>query len=131
DSFPEDTFWPAQYKMLKTLEEEGVIFSAIHVDKSVEHENAPTRKPRTGLLSKYFNEEYDLANSYVIGDRSTDVELARNLGAKAIFLGHEPLEEVALVTKSWDDIYEFLRLPSRKATVERNTSETEIKISLN
>lgn len=130
-SFPEETFWPAQYKMLKTLEEEGVIFSAIHVDKSFEHENAPTRKPRTGMLGQYMNGEYDLANSYVIGDRKTDVELAKNLGSKAIYLGTESFDEAALSASSWDEIYEFLRLPARKASVERNTSETEIKISLN
>ena len=131
DSFPEETFWPAQYKMLKTLEEEGVIFSAIHVDRSFEHENAPTRKPRTGMLNQYMTEAYDLANSYVIGDRQTDVELAKNLGCKAIYIGSQGIEEVALSTSSWDDIYEFLRLPARKASVERNTSETQIKISLN
>jgi imidazoleglycerol-phosphate dehydratase/histidinol-phosphatase len=131
DSFPENTFWPAQYKMLKTLEEEGVIFSAIHVDKSFEQDNAPTRKPRTGLLTEYLTGNYDLAHSYVIGDRSTDIELAKNLGTQAIFLGSAPMEEAALVTKSWDDIYEFLRLPARKATVQRNTSETDIKINLN
>lgn len=131
DSFPEKTFWPAQYKMLKTLEEEGVIFSAIHVDRSFEHENAPTRKPRTGMLGQYMNEAYDLANSYVIGDRQTDIELAKNLGSKAIYLGTEGMEEATLSTSSWDEIYEFLRLPARKANVERNTSETQIKISLN
>ncbi|HLT06193.1 MAG TPA: bifunctional histidinol-phosphatase/imidazoleglycerol-phosphate dehydratase HisB [Cyclobacteriaceae bacterium] len=131
DSFPEDTFWPAQYKMLKTLEEEGIIFAAIHVDRSFEYENAPTRKPRTGMLGKYLTGEYDLANSYVIGDRKTDVELAKNLGSKAIFIGKEEMEGVALTTTSWDEIYEFLRLPARKAQVERNTSETKIKISLN
>jgi len=108
-----------------------VIFSAIHVDRSFEHENAPTRKPRTGLLTQYMDGGYDLANSYVIGDRKTDVELAKNLGSKAIYMGKDPQEEVALNTTSWDEIYEFLRLPARKAMVERNTSETEIKISLN
>lgn len=130
-SFPEDTFWPAQYKMLKTLEEEGVIFSAIHVDRSFEHENAPTRKPRTGMLGQYLTGEYDLANSYVIGDRRTDIELAKNLGCKAIYIGTDQWEDAALSTSSWDEIYEFLRLPARKASVERNTSETQIKISLN
>lgn len=130
-SFPEESFWPAQYKMLKTLEEEGVIFSAIHVDRSFEHENAPTRKPRTGMLGQYLTEEYDLANSFVIGDRQTDVELAKNLGSRAIYIGTEVLDQAALSTSSWDEIYEFLRLPARKASVERNTSETQIKISLN
>lgn len=131
DSFPENTFWPAQYKMLKTLEDEGVVFSAIHVDKSFEHENAPTRKPRIGMLSEYLNGDYDMANSYVIGDRITDVELAKNLGAQVIYIGAEVEEQVALSTTSWDEIYGFLRLPARTASVERNTSETEIKISLN
>src|SRR5690606_41956916 len=112
-------------------EEEGVIFSAIHVDRSFEHENAPTRKPRTGMLGQYMTGDYDLANSYVIGDRKTDVELAKNLGSKAIFIGTEVMEEAALSTLSWDEIYEFLRLPARKASVERNTSETQIKISMN
>jgi imidazoleglycerol-phosphate dehydratase/histidinol-phosphatase len=131
DSFPEDTFWPAQYKMLKTLEEEGVIFTAIHVDKTFEHENAPTRKPRTGLLTQYLNGEYDLKQSFVIGDRMTDIQLAKNLGTQAIFIGKETVEEVALSARSWDEIYEFLRLPARKSQVERKTSETEIQISIN
>ncbi|SNS51459.1 imidazoleglycerol-phosphate dehydratase [Belliella buryatensis] len=130
DSFPEDTFWPAQNKMMKTLEGEGIIFSAVHIDKSFEHENLPTRKPRIGMLTAYQNGDYDLANSYVIGDRKTDVQLAKNLGTKSIFIG-EKLEEATFSTKSWDEIYEFLRLPARKATVERKTSETDIKISLN
>jgi len=131
DSFPEDHFWPAQYKMLKTLEEEGVIFSAILIDKSFEHENAPTRKPRTGLLTSYLNGDYDLANSYVIGDRKTDVELAKNLGAKAIFIGKEPMDGTDLVTTTWDEIYAFLKKPARKAVIKRTTSETDINISLN
>src|SRR5690606_11055334 len=105
DSFPEHTFWPAQYKMLKTLEEEGVIFTAILVDKSFEHENAPTRKPRTGLLTEYLTGNYDLSNSFVIGDRKTDIELAKNLGTQATYLGDEPLEEAVLTTRSWDEIY--------------------------
>jgi len=87
DSFPESDFWPAQFKMLKTLEQENVFFRAIHIDKTFEHENAPTRKPGIGMLSEYLNGEYNLAESYVIGDRKTDVQLAKNLGAKAIFIG--------------------------------------------
>jgi imidazoleglycerol-phosphate dehydratase / histidinol-phosphatase len=130
DSFPEKNFWPAQYKMLKTLEQENVFFTAIHVDKSFEHENAPTRKPRTGLLTQYFSEEYDLANSYVIGDRFTDIQLAKNLGAKAIFLG-EPNPDAALSAKDWDEIYSFLKMPHRQAEVKRTTSETDIYIKLN
>ncbi|QDH79666.1 bifunctional histidinol-phosphatase/imidazoleglycerol-phosphate dehydratase HisB [Echinicola soli] len=131
DSFPENTFWPAQYKMLKTLEQEGIIFTAIHIDKTFEHENAPTRKPRTGLLTQYMEGDYDLAHSFVIGDRKTDVQLAKNLGTQAIFIGEEAAEGAALSTTSWDEIYEFLRLPARKGTVERSTSETQIKITVN
>ncbi len=131
ESFPEDTFWPAQYKMLKTLEQEGVVFSAIHIDRSFEHENAPTRKPRIGLLTEYLDGAYDMANSYVIGDRHTDIQLAQNLGAKAIYIGEEKPEGTALNTNSWDEVYEFLRLPERKGSVERSTSETQIKINLN
>ncbi len=130
DSFPEKDFWPAQFKMLKTLEQENVFFKAIHVDKTFEHENAPTRKPRTGLLTQYFSEEYDLANSFVIGDRFTDVQLAKNLGAKAIFIG-DPTPEATLSTKDWDEIYTFLKMPPRQAEVKRTTSETDISIKLN
>ncbi|MFC4874252.1 bifunctional histidinol-phosphatase/imidazoleglycerol-phosphate dehydratase HisB [Negadavirga shengliensis] len=130
-SFPEETFWPAQYKMLKTLEQEGVIFSAIHIDRSFDHENAPTRKPRTGMLTTYLQGDYDLANSYVIGDRQTDIQLAQNLGAKAIYLGEGSAEGAELTTLSWDNIYNFLKLPARKSEVQRNTSETQIHIKLN
>ena len=129
-SFPENTFWPAQFKMLKTLEQENIFFKEIHVDKTFESENAPTRKPNTGLLTAYFSEEYDLANSYVIGDRLTDVKLAENLGAKAIFIG-EKVENATLSTKDWDEIYEFLKMPPRSAEVSRKTSETDIYIKLN
>lgn len=144
ESFPEDTFWPAHNKMLKTLENENVYFSAIHIDRSFPHENLPTRKPATGLLTHYFDgTKYDLANSYVIGDRATDVQLAVNLGAKAIFivdgltnnleegLTSEQKEATKLISNDWDEIYEFLKLPARIATIERNTKETKIKIELN
>lgn len=129
-SFPEDTFWPAQNKMLETLEGEGVNFAAIHIDKTFEKDNAPTRKPRTGLLTQYLTEDYDLPNSYVIGDRKTDVELAKNLGAKAIFMG-ESNPEAALSTTNWDEIYRFLKLPPRMVEVKRTTKETDILIKLN
>jgi imidazoleglycerol-phosphate dehydratase/histidinol-phosphatase len=90
DSFPEDTFWPTHQKMMRTLENENVHFEEVFIDKTFEHENAPTRKPRTGLLGKYIgNEEYDLGNSFVLGDRLTDIQLAINLGAKGIFIGKE------------------------------------------
>jgi len=129
-SFPEKDFWPAQYKMLKTLEQENIFFKAIHVDKTFEHENAMTRKPNIGLLTEYFSEDYDLANSYVIGDRLTDMELAKNLGSKAIFIGVEA-KEAELATNDWDEIYKFLKMPPRTAEVIRKTSETEISIKLN
>ncbi|MCE2708060.1 MAG: bifunctional histidinol-phosphatase/imidazoleglycerol-phosphate dehydratase HisB [Bacteroidota bacterium] len=130
DSFPEKDFWPAQYKMLKTLEQENVHFSAIHIDRSFEHEQAPTRKPRTGMLTSYFSEAYDLENSFVIGDRITDVQLAKNLGSKAIFLGKSQ-EGAAFSAQDWDDIYTYLKLPPRQASVLRKTSETDISIELN
>lgn len=144
DAFPEETFWPAHNKMLRTLENENVVFSAIHIDRSFPHENLPTRKPGTGLLTEYFDaEKYDLANSYVLGDRATDVQLAVNLGAKAVFItdgltnnlidGFTPEQKDAtkLLTNDWDEIYEFLKLPARTASIERNTKETKIKIELN
>ncbi|WP_194774468.1 bifunctional histidinol-phosphatase/imidazoleglycerol-phosphate dehydratase HisB [Pararhodonellum marinum] len=130
DSFPEKDFWPAQYKMLKTLEQEGVIFTAIHIDKSFEHENAPTRKPRTGMLTAYLNGDYDLKNSFVIGDRATDIQLAQNMGAQSIFIG-EPHPDASFSTWDWDEIFTYLKLPARSATISRKTSETDIQISLN
>ncbi|MBT31283.1 MAG: bifunctional histidinol-phosphatase/imidazoleglycerol-phosphate dehydratase [Thalassobius sp.] len=131
DSFPEDTFWPAQNKMLQTFEGEGITFSEILIDKTFEHENAPTRKPRTGLLEKYIKGDYDLANSFVIGDRKTDVELAKNLGTQAIYFSEEPLDTAALCTSDWEKIYNYLKFPERKSSVVRNTSETQISIELN
>lgn len=139
-SFPEDTFWPAQNKMLKTLEGEGITFDDIFIDRSFPEDNAPTRKPRTGMLGKYMNDSYDLQHSYVIGDRLTDVIMAKNLGAKAILLGEddraaeierENLSETCfLITKSWERIYTFLAASERKATVSRKTAETDIFIEL-
>jgi len=134
NSYPEDTFWPAHNKMLTTLKGEGIVFEDEHIDRSFEHENLPTRKPGIGMLGKYFTEEYDLANSFVIGDRITDIKLAQNLGAKAIFIGNQEVDvdhEVALSTTSWSQIYDFLRFPPRKAEVHRVTKETDIYISLN
>ncbi|WP_282016208.1 bifunctional histidinol-phosphatase/imidazoleglycerol-phosphate dehydratase HisB [Marinifilum flexuosum] len=144
DSYPEETFWPAQKKMLKTFSNEGIEFSDICVDRTFPEENSPTRKPGTALLTKYFSEEYDLANSYVIGDRWTDVELAKNLGSKAIFItssgniGDDELTEskndlqarIALATDSWIKIYEYLRLEERTARIVRDTKETQIEIKL-
>lgn len=136
EQYPESVYQPLQDLLLRTLESEGIRFAAIHIDKSFEHENLPTRKPGTAMLTRYFDGSYDLANSYVIGDRLTDVKLAQNLGAKAIFLKNYDnpegwLEHIALVTDNWKDIYEFLRLPARSVVHERNTNETQISIALN
>ena len=141
DSFPENTFWPVHNFILKAFENEGVTFNEICIDRSFPHENLPTRKPRTGMLKKYLEGNYDLENSFVIGDRLTDIELAKNLGAKGIFINNGNLvnelqtkglnKTCVLVTNNWDDIYACVAAPVRKAKVERNTKETEIKIELN
>jgi imidazoleglycerol-phosphate dehydratase/histidinol-phosphatase len=145
DSFPEAHFWLVQNKVIRAFENEGVFFSAVHVDRTFPHENAPTRKPGTGMLTQYFSEEYDLANSFVIGDRITDVQLAKNLGAKAIWMNEgtglgaaeikdaaEALKPViALESTDWAKIYEFLKLGLRTVTHTRTTKETDISISLN
>ena len=145
-SFPEDTFWPTQNFILKAFENESVTFEELFIDRSFPEDNAPTRKPRTGMLTKYLNNsDYDLANSYVIGDRITDVELAKNLGSKAIFIKNEAdlggseisaSEEelknlIALQTTDWKQIYEFLKLDERTASITRKTNETDIFIQLN
>lgn len=145
-SFPEDTFWPVQKFILKALENEGVRFSEIIIDKTFPEDNAETRKPRTGLLTKYLeSDEYDMENSYVIGDRLTDMELAKNLGAKGIFIStHEELgsneiseekenvkQVVVLETEKWKDIYEFLKVKNRTAEISRKTNETDIFIRVN
>ena len=146
ESFPEETFWPTQNFILKAFENESIIFDEIFIDKSFPEENAPTRKPRIGMLTKYSNNlEYDLENSFVIGDRITDVELAKNIGSKAIFIKNEEnlggkeiatsLEElqniITLQTTDWQKIYEFLKLEERTASIKRTTNETDIAITLN
>jgi len=146
-SFPEDTFWPVQNFILKTLENESVVFSNICIDRTFPADNAPTRKPGTGLLTQYFDTElYDLKNSYTIGDRKNDVLLGYNLGAKAIWLNENPglggkeftddenakiQSTVALETTDWEKIYEFLKLGERVAENHRATKETDIKIKIN
>ena len=139
-SFPEDTFWPVHNLVLNTLRNEGVTFDEIFIDRSFPEDNAPTRKPRTGMLTRYLNnEDYDLAGSFVIGDRATDVELAKNLGCKAILLQDDKeclkeknLEDVcALATTDWDRVAEFLFTGERTAEVQRTTKETDIRIRLN
>ena len=141
DSFPEETFWPAQNKMLKAFENEGVTFDDILIDKSFPADNAPTRKPRTGLMGKYMSGDYDLANSFVIGDRLTDIELAKNLGAKGILFNDGSLakelektglaEHCVLVSSDWDNIYACVAAPERTAEVKRTTRETDIFVRLN
>src|SRR5690606_30410852 len=145
ESFPEDTFWPVHNFILKTFENEGVKFNKVVIDKTFAKDNALTRKPNTGLLTEYFTETYDLANSFVIGDRLTDVELAKNLGSKAIFIndntnlgtaeitvkGEELQSFIALETNDWQRIYEFLKLEDRVAEIKRTTNETDIYIKLN
>ncbi|HQU86207.1 MAG TPA: bifunctional histidinol-phosphatase/imidazoleglycerol-phosphate dehydratase HisB [Pyrinomonadaceae bacterium] len=135
ESFPEETFHPVQNFILETLENEGIKFSEILIDRSFAHENLPTRKPQIGMLTKYFSDEYDLENSFVIGDRETDVQLARNLGAKAIFIKNPNFEiaesEEIFVAENWEKIYVFLKLPPRKVSHRRTTKETDILIELN
>ena len=130
-SFPEETFWPAQNKIIQAFENEGVKFSSILIDKSFPEDNAPTRKPRTGLLNAYIYGDYDLQNSFVIGDRETDIELAENLGAKGIFIGEKCSKSTVLTTKNWEDIYSFLKSKPRVASRVRKTNETDIKIDVN
>ena len=142
-SFPEDTFWPTHNFVLKSFENEGVTFDNILIDKSFPADNAPTRKPRTGLLTQYLDgEQYDLANSYVIGDRLTDMELAKNLGAKGLLIANDEAlgaEEaskdldaaIALKTTQWKDIYSFLKLDQRIVVQGRSTHETDIALTLN
>lgn len=140
-SFPEDTFWPAHNKMLKMFENENIVFNDILIDRHFPHDNAPTRKPGTGMMGKYLNGDYDLANSFVIGDRLTDIELAKNLGAKGILINDGSLSEAmtkkgletfcVLTTTDWDDIYAKVASPVRTANVQRNTKETKINIELN
>ena len=145
DSFPEETFTPVQNFILKTLANEGIAFSEILIDKSLPKENSPNRKPATGMLTSYLgNNEYDIANSFVIGDRITDIQLAKNLGCKAIWLNNDPTlglneinteeafqESIALETTNWKSIYEYLRLGQRIIQHERNTNETKIQLLLN
>lgn len=132
ESFPEIAFWPVQNFVLQTLAGEGIHFRDVFVDRTFPHENAPTRKPETGMLGKYMTGEYDLANSYVIGDRPTDVELARNLGAKAIYIRNVnfPLDDEygieVFSVDGWTEIRSLLTRPARRAVVTRNTTETQI-----
>jgi imidazoleglycerol-phosphate dehydratase/histidinol-phosphatase len=142
-SYPADTFYPYQNLMLRTLEGEGFIFDEVIIDKTFAHEKAPTRKPGTGLLTHLINNPaYDLSSSFVIGDRYTDIQLAKNLGCKAIYFKSDmhPLtpeqdqelrSTIALETSSWPDVYSFLKLGLRKVSHARNTNETKIQVDIN
>lgn len=146
-SFPEETFWPVHNFVLKSFENEGVHFSNVLIDRTFPHENAPTRKPGIGMFTQYINNPaYDLANSFVIGDRITDVQLAKNLGCKAIWINNDAnlgaaeiqdkvaelrASTIVLETLQWKEIYEFLKLGLRTVVHERNTNETKIHVELN
>jgi imidazoleglycerol-phosphate dehydratase / histidinol-phosphatase len=139
-AFPEEDFRPPHEKMIRAFENEGVSFDEILIDPSMPEEKSPNRKPGTGMFKKYLNGDYDLENSFVVGDRVTDILLAKNLGAKGIFYGDEKKFEAlksagmendcALVTGSWDEISRFVRASMRTGTVERNTNETNIAIQI-
>ena len=145
DSFPEATFWPVHNFLINTFEKEGVVFTEQIIDKTFSKDNALTRKPNTGLLTHYFSELYDLENSFVIGDRLTDIELAKNLGAKGILINNNNTEGedeitvakeelrkfIALETNDWSEIYEFLKVKERTGSSTRNTNETKIEIDVN
>jgi imidazoleglycerol-phosphate dehydratase/histidinol-phosphatase len=137
DSFPENTFWPVHNLMMNVLENEGIHFSEVLIDRSFPEQNAPTRKPQTGLLTHYIKGNYDLENSFVIGDRNSDMQLAKNLGCKGIQLpsitDDSTFEDelVVLKTDSWKEIFQFLRGQPRKVSVARKTNETDIAITLN
>ena len=144
-SFPEATFWPVHNFLVNTFKNEGIVFSEQIIDRTFAKDNAPTRKPNIGLLSHYISSSYDLENSFVIGDRMTDIELAKNLGAKGIFINNDNIEGtdeltvtkdelenyIALETKDWSAIYEFLKAKDRTGSISRNTNETKIQIDLN
>lgn len=145
ESYPEASFWPVHNFIIETFKSEGIEFTEQIIDRSFAKENLPTRKPNTGLLVKYFSDGYDMRNSFVIGDRLTDIELAKNLGAKGIFINDqtnlgtseitvkkEDLDSfIALETNFWEEIYNYLKVKQRTGKIERNTNETKIAIDLN
>lgn len=130
-SYPENTFYPVQNFILETLRNEGVVFADVYVDGSRPEENKPTRKPGTAMLGKYIYGDYDLKNSFVLGDRLSDVQLAKNLGTKAIFISDKKTDDAALTTMDWRKIYQYLKEIPRTALVKRDTKETQILVELN
>ena len=145
ESFPEHTFWPVHDLIMQSLKNEEIYFSEVLIDRTFAKDNATTRKPNTGLLHHYLKGEYDLKNSFVIGDRFTDMELAKNLGAKGIFINDktylgasettlrssELQHYIALETNNWKQIYQFLKDSERIASVHRKTKETDVQIEIN
>ncbi len=141
DSFPEQKFWPAHERMMRTFESEGIVFKKVFIDRSLSHEGKPTRKPGTAMLTEFLTGNYDLTNSFVLGDRITDIELAKNLGAQGIFLG--PTEKLAaiekaglsqycaLLTTSWNEVSDLVLNSARKVTHHRKTNETTVTVHLN
>ncbi|MEK9741095.1 MAG: histidinol-phosphatase, partial [Flavobacteriaceae bacterium] len=141
-SFPEETFWPIHNFIIQSFKNEGVVFDEVFIDKSFPVDNAPTRKPRTGMFTHYMNTNtFDLKNSFVIGDRITDMELANNLGCQGIFIANDtalgaeessPEAQNAIVfsTTAWKEIYTYLKLQPRKTSYQRKTNETQINIEI-
>jgi imidazoleglycerol-phosphate dehydratase / histidinol-phosphatase len=135
ESYPENTFWPFQDLLMKTMSAEKIMFHNVFIDRSFEKENKPTRKPGTAMLSQYINGDFDLKNSWVIGDRITDVKLAQNLGAKSILIQnydspHGWEDKITAIVKNWEEIYALLKKEARSVVHERNTNETKIKIQI-
>ena len=141
EAFPEDTFWPTHNKMMRVLEGEGIQFRTIHIDEHYPEDGHPNRKPGTGMLTEYMdNPEFDLSRSFVLGDRLSDTQLAKNLGCKGIFIAPKEdafkveeqglTEHCALVSDNWDEMGEFLMSQARRASIHRQTSETNIQIEL-
>jgi imidazoleglycerol-phosphate dehydratase/histidinol-phosphatase len=144
DAFPEETFWPVQDFIIQTFANEGITFKEVCIDRSFPHQGLDTRKPRTGMLTHYMQGDYDLSDSYVLGDRLTDMELAKNLGSKGVFLNDESglgaaevtsdREElnqyIALETTDWSEIYALVKGGTREANLRRKTNETDIEVTL-
>ncbi len=131
DSNPFHKFFPLQNMLMRILESQGINFDAIHIDEHLDADGHPNRKPGVGMLRAYLNGQYDIKNSFVIGDRQSDIQLSKNLGCKSVFLGNNPEESANFTAGSWKDIYEYLILNSRKASIVRDTNETKIKVDLN
>lgn len=131
DEFPESQFFPVHNFIMRTLESQGIVFDHVHIDEHWESDNHPNRKPNAGMLEVYRNGNYDIENSYVIGDRVTDVQLAKNIGCKAIHIYPEKVTDAEITTESWEEIYRYLVLSNRRSMISRKTKETDISVDLN